>query len=289
MAAVDFNHHIQVTHVCPSINSIVVANLILNFPCIVILVEVIAEEDTHYSQTVSSILENQSNRWSKLTASAASAFSKWFPSPTSSSSAHRHNLLLDGASQWVLKYILFTLPLLHTKPRASAAATPADELSGNHVLAERRRREKLNERFVILRSMVPFITKMDKASILADTIEYLKQLKKRIQDLESRVRQLEAEKGRGGGREKRKMRAAPPQEEVEVSIIECDALVEISCLQKEGLVLEVMHVLRGVGLQVTTVQSSINNNNGTFNAELRAKVSSIFNSIYIIRSFSTTT
>lgn len=34
------------------------------------------------------------------------------------------------------------------------------ELSVSHVLKERRRREKLNERFVVLRSLVPFVTKV---------------------------------------------------------------------------------------------------------------------------------
>lgn len=140
---------------------------------------------------------------------------------------------------------------------------------------------------------------MDKASILGDTIEYLKQLRKKIQELESRARQMEAEKnsnmkeqrtGPISGREKRKMRIvedgggagggkpkimeSPPQEvvqvQVEVSIIESDALVEIQCLHKGGLLLDVMQVLGELGIQVTTVQSSINN--GVFAAELRAKV-----------------
>jgi len=34
------------------------------------------------------------------------------------------------------------------------------ELSASHVLKERRRREKLNERFIALRSLVPFVTKV---------------------------------------------------------------------------------------------------------------------------------
>jgi hypothetical protein len=34
------------------------------------------------------------------------------------------------------------------------------ELSASHVLKERRRREKLNERFIVLRSLVPFVTKV---------------------------------------------------------------------------------------------------------------------------------
>jgi hypothetical protein len=34
------------------------------------------------------------------------------------------------------------------------------ELSASHVLKERRRREKLNEGFAMLRSLVPFVTKV---------------------------------------------------------------------------------------------------------------------------------
>ncbi|MCH87223.1 transcription factor TT8-like, partial [Trifolium medium] len=168
---------------------------------------------------------------------------------------------------------------------------PQDELSANHVLAERRRREKLNERFIILRSLVPFVTKMDKASILGDTIEYLKQLRRKIQDLETRNRQIESERSGGtvvvGPTEKKKVRIveggsganrAKAVEVVEkevvasvqVSIIESDALLEIECLHREGLLLDVMQMLRELRIEVIGVQSSLNN--GVFVAELRAKV-----------------
>ncbi|CAL9776196.1 unnamed protein product, partial [Musa acuminata subsp. burmannicoides] len=56
---------------------------------------------------------------------------------------------------------------------------------GNHVLSERRRREKLNEKFLALRSLVPTGGKIDKASILDDTTQYLKHLERRVQELES--------------------------------------------------------------------------------------------------------
>ncbi|XP_074555605.1 transcription factor EGL1-like [Curcuma longa] len=52
-------------------------------------------------------------------------------------------------------------------------------------LSERKRREKLNQKFVALQSLIPSISKVDKASILGDTIEYLKDLEKRVQELES--------------------------------------------------------------------------------------------------------
>ncbi|PIN25844.1 hypothetical protein CDL12_01396 [Handroanthus impetiginosus] len=238
------------------------------------------QEDAHYSQTVSAILQNQSLRCSNpssttATSSVASAFTKWSATP-SAISTHRHTLLLDGAAQWTLKYILFTVPLLHTKSRDHTARKwiPPHQISATHVLAERRRREKLNERFIILRSLVPFVTKMDKVSILGDTIEYVKQLRKKIQDLEAEKsgpkRKMRIVEHGGDGGKAKVVEEPPPTAAVEVSIIESDALVEIECVHKEGLLLDVMKVLRELRIEVTTVQSSISN--GVFAAELRAKV-----------------
>ncbi|PPD72192.1 hypothetical protein GOBAR_DD30913 [Gossypium barbadense] len=276
-------------------------------------VDEMSQEDTHYSQTVSTILQAQLVRWTKppstvnaATYSTQSAFAKW----TTHSDHHLHSAVVEGTSQWLLKYILFTVPFLHNKYRdenspklrdaAVAAArfrkgTPNEDLSANHVLAERRRREKLNERFIILRSLVPFVTKMDKASILGDTIEYVKQLRKKIQDLETRNKQMEADNDRprsadsmqrnssskdqrsglttrSSGPDKKKMRIAeatkqktvepPPQTaetSVEVSIIESDALLELQCGYREGLLLDIMQMLREkLRIEITAVKDNMN-------------------------------
>ncbi|KAK6937514.1 Transcription factor MYC/MYB N-terminal, partial [Dillenia turbinata] len=280
------------------------------------------QEDTHYSQTVATVLQQHSGRWSESSSigycvnSTQSTFSRW----TSRSDNHLHAAASEGISQWLLKYILFSVPLLHSKyqdenspksrdadssARLRSKGTPQDELSANHVLAERRRREKLNERFIILRSLVPFVTKMDKASILGDTIEYVKQLRRKIQDLEARTRQMEVEwtrpadppqrttsssgmkeqrsgsgvtggateRGRvvGSGSDRRKLRIveaggspAPAAEEtvvgnnVEVSIIESDALLELQCPYREGLLLDIMQTLRELRMETTAVKENVN-------------------------------
>ncbi|KAL8213991.1 hypothetical protein R6Q57_003440 [Mikania cordata] len=227
----------------------------------------LAPEDSRYSHTVSAILHNQLTRWSDSSRhnsvySIQSSFTTW----TSKYSRQR----LPATSQRILKYMVFTVPFLHSNASESVPSrlpktTSDEDLSASHVLAERRRREKLNERFIILRTLVPLVTKMDKASILGDTIEYVKQLRKKIQDLEARCRSGKRKVRRSGGGGTGAVAVA-----VEVSIIENDALVEVQCGHRDGLLLDVMKKLRELGVEITTVHSCVEG--GLFSAELRAKV-----------------
>uniref|UniRef100_A0A0S3J3I7 BHLH transcription factor 2 n=1 Tax=Chrysanthemum morifolium TaxID=41568 RepID=A0A0S3J3I7_CHRMO len=222
-------------------------------------------EDTHYSYTVLTLLNNQLTQRSNFRTpshqnSIQSAFATWTPN-------HHFAAKTTKTSQRILKYMLCTVPYLHSTvspgdtSTVGGAASRHEEVSTNHVMAERRRREKLNERFITLRSLVPLVTKMDKASILGDTIEYVKHLRKKVAELEARGRLPEKRKIRvveGGGTA------------VEVSIIESDALVEIECVYREGLLLDVMKKLREFGIEIVTVQSCVDG--GICTAEMRAKV-----------------
>ncbi|CAK9194098.1 unnamed protein product [Sphagnum troendelagicum] len=76
----------------------------------------------------------------------------------------------------------------------------------NHVQAERQRREKLNQRFYALRSVVPNVSKMDKASLLGDAITYIQELQHKLQEAESQLKDLRISHARGGSSNK------PPQE-----------------------------------------------------------------------------
>ncbi|KAK2656706.1 hypothetical protein Ddye_009758 [Dipteronia dyeriana] len=72
--------------------------------------------------------------------------------------------------------------------RRDASTTRRNILQAqDHVISERKRREKLSHRFIALSALIPGLKKMDKASVLGETIKYLKQLQERVKILEEQT------------------------------------------------------------------------------------------------------
>ncbi|XP_076912292.1 transcription factor bHLH18-like [Bidens hawaiensis] len=53
-----------------------------------------------------------------------------------------------------------------------------------HIMAERKRREKLTQRFISLAALLPETKKMDKATVLEDASKHIKHLQNRVKELE---------------------------------------------------------------------------------------------------------
>ncbi|KAL5819894.1 hypothetical protein ACOSQ4_023736 [Xanthoceras sorbifolium] len=62
-----------------------------------------------------------------------------------------------------------------------------------HVIAERKRRENLSQRFIALSAILPGLKKIDKASILGDTIKHLKQLQEHVKTVEEQAAKMAKE------------------------------------------------------------------------------------------------
>ncbi|XWS21216.1 hypothetical protein CRYUN_Cryun30bG0036500 [Craigia yunnanensis] len=75
------------------------------------------------------------------------------------------------------------IPLNQERPRSSSKRSRAAEV---HNLSEKRRRSRINEKMKALQNLIPNSNKMDKASMLDEAIEYLKQLQLQVQMLSMR-------------------------------------------------------------------------------------------------------
>eukprot|EP01018_Ginkgo_biloba_P032332 Gb_32265 [translate_table: standard] len=299
-------------------------------------------DGNHYSKTLSTILQKPLILYGKgrnaLMSSEhrlqTSVFLPW----TNKGDYVMHNKAI-GRSQSMLKNILFITRLQSVYNRDTVQNSPKfgdgensnrNDFNAGHVLAERRRREKLNDRFTVLRSLVPFVTKADKASILEDTIDYLKQLQRRVQELEDHNEQIQAHFDNGheetNGRldnrpnggysviDKQNKQLIDHQEHsnqskkfkdaeqcqttslgkrksrvvegcvsssrngvevcipnIEVSIIDDEALLELKCGWREGLLLEILQTLSSLRLETYCMQSN-RVHNCNLEATIKAKV-----------------
>lgn len=138
----------------------------------------------------------------------------------------------------------------------------------DHVNAERKRREKLNERFIALSALVPGLKKLDKASVIGDAIKYLKQLEEQVKLLEEQAKtkseesvtfrnksRILTEDDSTSSGEESAGRFAEGMPEIQARVSDKNVLIRIHCEKQNGLLVKLLSKLQE--LQLSVVNSSV--------------------------------
>ncbi|KAK4490511.1 hypothetical protein RD792_001191, partial [Penstemon davidsonii] len=135
----------------------------------------------------------------------------------------------------------------------------------DHIIAERKRREQLSQRFVALSTIVPGLKKMDKTSVLGDAIKYLKQLQERVKVLEEQAtkqtmesvvlvrksQMIMAEDDEGSsGEESGSSDIEQPLPEIEARVCNNHILLRVHCEKQKGVLVNVLSKVEGLSLAV---------------------------------------
>ncbi|GAB4847169.1 hypothetical protein Ancab_026180 [Ancistrocladus abbreviatus] len=138
----------------------------------------------------------------------------------------------------------------------------------DHIIAERKRREKLSQRFIALSALVPGLKKMDKASVLGDAIKYLKQLQERAKTLEDQAKKRALESvvlvkksqisiyddDASSSSENSKETLEEMLPEIEARVSDKNVLIRIHCEKQQGLLVRILSEIEK--LHLTVINSS---------------------------------
>nr|WEJ67765.1 bHLH35 [Lilium brownii var. viridulum] len=145
----------------------------------------------------------------------------------------------------------------------------------SNIVMERNRRRKLNEKLYALRSVVPNITKMDKASIIKDAIIYIEELQEQERRMLADISEIESNKAASPlisvtkqcesvlitGSKKRRLRrspSSPPTPSIEVIELRvCELgdkilVISLTCRKKRGTMMNICEVFQSLNLNIIT-------------------------------------
>ncbi|KAI3665606.1 hypothetical protein L6452_44235 [Arctium lappa] len=146
------------------------------------------------------------------------------------------------------------IPFVFTSGEKKSKSKKVEGQPSKNLMAERRRRKRLNDRLSMLRSIVPRISKMDRTSILGDTIEYMKDLLEKIHDFKDQDMgsDLSSLNLMGSFKDLKKTNEVqarnPPKFEVERRNM--DTRIQICCSSKPGLLVSTVNTLEALGLDI---------------------------------------
>lgn len=176
----------------------------------------------------------------------------------SSSNTNLPSILSFGDPTSPVELEAIQIPVM--KKRASnkskTARSRPDYANREHVLAERKRREKITENLYALSGLVPGLKKRDKASVLTKTIEYMKQMQERVKTLEEQV-----VKGKNGEDQPTVEQSKPvsvsstdeQSPKIEIKTSGNTYLMKIHCFQaSKGILVTALNLIESLHLRVVS-------------------------------------
>ncbi|TKY64602.1 Transcription factor bHLH25 [Spatholobus suberectus] len=146
-----------------------------------------------------------------------------------------------------------------TRPSQEAKKVRTSSQTIDHIMAERRRRQELTERFIALSATIPGLNKTDKASVLRAAIDYVKQLQERVQELEQEDKKRRVESviflknpDPNGNEDTTSTETnCSILPEMEARVLGKEVLIEIHCEKENGIELKILDHIENLHLKVT--------------------------------------
>lgn len=142
-------------------------------------------------------------------------------------------------------------------PHQKDDATERQHCKSKNLFTERRRRDRINAGILRLRSLVPKITKMNRAATLGDAVDYIEALKNQIEELKLELNNVEEDgHNKIASRLKGEIRESA---NLEVQVVEGDQLgsgklvLKIKCQQIPGAFTELLEALVSSGIHINDV------------------------------------
>ncbi|TKY68862.1 Transcription factor bHLH25 [Spatholobus suberectus] len=184
----------------------------------------------------------------------------------------------------------------HSKETQEASNTRKSKRDRNtsqtqdHIIAERKRRENITSMFIALSAIIPGLKKMDKLSILNNTIDHVKYLRNRVKDLEEENKKRKIHFVTGSENNKSNVTAVGDDfseisdgldrpnktfPKVEAHVSAKDVLIRVICDKRKGIVTKLLSILAAHNLSIVS-SNVLPFGNSTLNISVIAKVDGEF-------------